>query len=998
MSVRTLNRTAGLNRRQIELRLLLLSLTIVLFGAILTLFGKLSSTYPIGPQSVNVNTAGASTLSQALEIDPPTAAAVVRYRNSLPERQFASTFRLRRAPALKDIAIVWNWQLLYARSPGQAASTCAGWLIALSIVVIGIHFVLRRFAATADPFILPIVTVLSGIGLMIAISVHDPLRDTFAFSNQAAGVTVFGPMALILPLTNRFRRLPLHRYTYAYAVLAVILLVTLFVFGRGPAETHIQLFGFEPIEVIKVLLVFFIAAYLADRRMSHEIKPRKANYLPHWRDILPLIAIYVFALSLFGAVKDLGPAVLLFGSFVGLLYLVTGQRIYPFIGLVLLLIAGFIGDKLGVGFLATRVEMWLHPWNNTNRLGGQLAQGLWGLSTGGILGSGLGRGGASFVTRAGSDMAFTSIGEELGLVGALCVLLLFVVIIVRGFSIARLALDDFDRLLAAGLTILIGLQAFVITGGATGLMPLTGITVPFVSYGTSSLVANFFCVGILLHLSAKSAGTSDKLSAPPLFLHSSKRIVLALSAGLLILVGVVRLCWLQGIDDNVIAGRSLRIPDADRVYRLHRNPRLVSYASTISRGSIRDRNGIVLAENAPVGEGVSFLTGGVPRIYPLGRSAASLVLATEQPQSELNPLGSDEKLRGYRSLDDLLSMYRRKDLPFPPSPKGEDVILTVDIGLQKVAQRALDSAATRYGNGRGAAVVLNARTGALLAAVTSPTFDPNTLTAESWDALHTFDDPSQPLLNRAFAGVYVPGSVFKLVTATAAFEQHKADLVFNCNHVLPRLSWHFDFRTLIRRNITDDKEFPPHGVTDLAKAIRVSCNVYFAQLGVALGAESLEAVIQQYQLHECPALQSLGSDLPDCAYGQGTILVTPYQMAAVSQTIANMGRSSPPTFFVTDDTVTPGRRILSPEDAGQLSTMMAAVVQNGTAAGAFPGLSVAGKTGSAQLATGEPHSWFVGFAPAAEPTVAFSCVVEHGGEGRSAAASVCRAIVRSALR
>jgi peptidoglycan glycosyltransferase len=357
-------------------------------------------------------------------------------------------------------------------------------------------------------------------------------------------------------------------------------------------------------------------------------------------------------------------------------------------------------------------------------------------------------------------------------------------------------------------------------------------------------------------------------------------------------------------------------------------------------------------------------------------------------------------LRGYSDPEKLLGYYRRKDMPFPPQLRGDDVTLTLDIGLQKVAQDALARAVDRYGNGRGAIVALDAHTAALLAAATMPTFDPNTITPDQWSAIHASSAPGNPLLDRAFAGTYPPGSSFKLVTATAAFQQGKSGLIFDCDHRIAQIHWVFNGRRYVRDGITDEAGMPSHGVVDMAKAIRVSCNVYFAQLGIAIGAAPLENAISDYQLVDCPTLQQIGADLPDCAYGQGTILVTPYQMARVSQTIANAGAQSDPLFFAATSAPMPSRPILPPADARQINLMMQSVVTSGTAAGVFTGLpfTVAGKTGSAQLAHGKSHSWFVGFAPADDPAVAFACIVEHGGAGRTAAAPVCRAVIEKALR
>ena len=988
---RSANYAVRLENRQLERRLLCYTLLLVAFGMVLTFIGKLSTTPPLPLGSININIAGAAGLSESLGISSQTASEIVEYRNTLPSHRFVSVYRLRRTPILKNVPIDWPWQRLYVRSAFEVAIIYFSALICLILGSSAVHAFLTLKAPSADPFLFPITVLLSGFGLMTVLTVHDPLRDTFAFENQAAGVIFVGLIALVIPLTRWFRSIPLYRYTYAYALASLIFLALLLSLGHGPAATHIQLFGIEPIEFIKVLLIFFIASYLADHRIT------VANPLLSMgrRELLPLACIYLFALSLFGAVKDLGPAVLLFGSLVAMLYLVSGNSSYPVLGALLLLAAAYIGDRLGVGFFATRVEMWLHPWNNGNRLGGQLAEGLWGLSTGGVFGSGGGLGGSYFVPRGGSDMAFTTIGEEYGLVGGVCVLSLYVVIIFRGLKIAQSGLGEFERLLAAGISILIGLQSFVITGGATGLIPLTGITLPFVSYGSSSLGANFFCIGLLLSLSVRTNGAVAAIPTPSLFVHTCRRVGLCLSFGLLALVGVVRLVWVQAINDQSTAIHELVIPDADGIRRNHRNPRLIEYASDIPRGNIVDRNGILLACTAPAGQGVPYLTDGTPRCYPLGSTAANILVAVEQEYTPLNRLGREEQLRGYRDFDQLLPLYRRKDLPFPPTPHGENVRLTIDSSLQRVAQESLQEKADRYGNGCGAAVVLDSKSGEVLAAATVPTFDPNTLTEATWDRIHTSEDSKQILLDRALSGLYTPGSVFKLVTATAAFNNAQAGLMFNCNHRLPYLGWKWDGVTYGRRGITDDEDFAPHGNTNLSKAIRVSCNVYFARLGAALGPQPLFDTMGLYGLTERPSVDGLAKNLADCAYGQGPLEVTPMQIARVCQTISNDGITIRPSFFEGTGYEPIKQRVLQAGDAHALSGMMRSVVVDGTAQGVFTGLSVAGKTGSAQVSSGQPHSWFAGFSPVDDPRIAFACIVEHGGHGRTAAASVCRAIVEA---
>lgn len=982
------------NRRLVERKLLLFVLLILWAGFALVYLGKLATTTPPPAGAINVNTATPADLAQSLAISPSQAADLVSRRDRAGG--FASVYGLRHSRALQGVPIRWDPNLYFVRDGGYVARYFWAAVALFTLLALLAHILLSRARSAVDPFLLPLTVLLAGLGLILVYTVKDPYRDTFAFATQAKGVIVFGLIAFALPFTRAFQRLPLHRWVYLYALAAVFLMAVLLAFGHGPAGIRIEVFGFEPVEFIKVLLVFFVAAYLAERRVALGQGARKPG-LANAREVIPLIAVYLFVLLLFGVIKDLGPAVLLFGAFIALLYLVTGRPVYPVAGLALLAVAGAVGYRLGFGFFATRVQMWLHPWNNDDRLGGQLAQGLWGMATGGVWGSGLGLGDPASVPRAGSDMVFTTLGEELGLFGTLMVVIVFSVIVYRGFQIALHAADEFDRLLAAGLTTLLGLQAIIITAGATGLLPLTGITLPFVSYGSSSLTADFFTIAVLMRISAKSLPEKIAPAPPPVFVKTSRQVVLALVGVLLVGVGIGRLLWIQGAVDADLASRPLVIPDADGQKRPHINPRLTAYAAAIPRGRILDRNGKVLAENAD--QGVTFFAGR-PRAYPYGEVGADIIYAVEQPRSETDPLGCDSILRGYSDPEKLLGYYRRKDLPFPPELRGDDVTLTLDAGLQKTAQEALSRAADRFGNGRGAMVLLDSHTGALLAAATEPTFDPNTISPDQWNTIHASTAPGNPLLDRAFAGIYPPGSTFKLVTATAAFQQGKSALIFDCPHSIPVIHWNFNGHRYTRKGITDEAGMPPFGITDMAKAIRVSCNVYFAQLGIALGAPALSQAISDYQLVNCPPLADIGADLPDCAYGQGKILVTPYQMARVAQTIANNGSESEPLFFATTSAPPPAHSVLPATDAKELNVMMQSVVTRGTAAGVFTGVpfTVAGKTGSAQLAHGKTHSWFVGFAPADNPAVAFSCIVEHGGEGREAAAPVCRAVIEKALR
>ena len=1053
---------ASSSQRSAEALLLLAVLVVTLCGLLLVYGGKTATT-PYPASAVNINTAAAGTFIDTLGIDAAAAQALVQERAA--RGGFRSVNALRHAHALRGFAVPPADPRLVARSQGEVARAFFGGLAGFVLAFALAHILVRRFTPRADPFLLPLTALLSGLGLMMTYSVKDPWRDTLVFGGQVRGVVFWGLLALLVPLTPLFARLNLRRYEYVYALAGVGLMLLLLVAGHGPGGVRIQVLSFEPVEVIKVLLALFAASFLAARRgmgsgetaltpqpplpqagegeherltpnprprageggilMPGEGTPGQARSarvravsdtkapLLRPADFAPMALLYGFALLLFAVVRDLGPAVLLLGLLIALLYMTTQRVLYPIVGAALLAVSAIVGYKLHFGFFATRVVMWLHPFANNDRHGEQLGQALWGFATGGLTGSGLGLGDAGVMPRAGSDLVFASVGEQLGLVGTLATLAVYTLLLARGMHIARRAVTEFDRMLASGLTVLLTLQAMIITGGVTGLVPLTGITLPFVSYGTSSLVANFFCVGLLLQLSDKRLPPEAADLAPPGWTRAARRVTLAAAIYLLLGVGVARLFYVQGVAADTLAVRAVRTPDADGVVRPHVNPRLLLFAQGIPRGRILDRNGLVLAQDARCGDadGVPFLCpDGRARSYAGGPSCGHLLLAAEGARTDANPLGQNARLRGYASLAGLLPAYRARFRPFAHAPQGRDVTLTIDVKLQKASLAALTKYAalardrrTGLPKHKGAAVLLDVATGDTLAIVSLPAFDPARLTAPQWNRLHTAEDKDNPLLNRALAGLYPPGSVFKMVTATAALRQGLDGVVVTCPHTEHNVTWRFEGRPYARRQITDEEGFVPHGRADMAKALRVSCNVYFAHMALDLGPNNLLQSAQEgFGLAHMPSVAKTGEDLPDCGYGQGAILTTPLEMARVAQAVANSGVELPVRFAEGGAGVGHRALALSPSQAARLQTMLGAVTQRGgTAQGVFDNLPVrvAGKTGSAQnnQGDGETHSWFAGFAPAQNPTFAFACVVENGGFGRSAAAPVCRDMLRAAL-
>ena len=301
-----------------------------------------------------------------------------------------------------------------------------------------------------------------------------------------------------------YRKLDDYKYTLGAAAIALLALPALPGIGatRNGASLWVELgpVGFQPGELAKVLLVVFLAGYLRDNR---ELLSRR---IPSPKHFGPLLLVWGGAMLVLFQTNDLGGGLLYFSVFLAMLYVATGRWLYVAGGLGLFALGAF-GLYHVVSRVETRVSVWLDPWSDPFGDGYQLVQSIYAVSSGGLFGSGLGRGvlvapgGSTYIPFLETDFVYSAIAQELGLAGAVAIVLLYVLTVHRGFRIAMLADDGFSKLLAAGLTAALGLQAFIIVGGVTGLIPLTGITLPFVSYGGSSIVANSLLLALLLMVS-----------------------------------------------------------------------------------------------------------------------------------------------------------------------------------------------------------------------------------------------------------------------------------------------------------------------------------------------------------------------------------------------------------------------------------------------------------------------------------------------------------------
>jgi cell division protein FtsW (lipid II flippase) len=399
--------------------------------------------------------------------------------------------------------------LVYSNQAGNLTEYSVSYVV-IFVVLFGIAHLGRRFLAVrADPYVLPVTALLSTLGIVFIYRLDDELALKQAIW-LVAGVAAF---LVVLAFVRDMKLLA--RLRFPIGILGLLILLFTAAFGNtvngARLWVNIGPIGFQPGEFAKILLVIFFAAYLVDIREALTVSTRRilGVPLPPLRYLAPLLVVWALSMALMVFMKDLGTSLLFFGALLALLYAATGRILYVFVGL-LLFVAG-AGILYAVfPHVQNRVDVWLNPWDDARGKGYQVVQSLFALAAGGLFGRGLGEGyltlpsGQARIPYVETDFIFSAIGEELGLVGAIGIILLYLLFAYRGFRIATKAGDDFRRLLATGLTSIFALQAFLIMGGVTKLIPLTGITLPFVSYGGSSIVANFVLVALLLRISDRS--------------------------------------------------------------------------------------------------------------------------------------------------------------------------------------------------------------------------------------------------------------------------------------------------------------------------------------------------------------------------------------------------------------------------------------------------------------------------------------------------------------
>lgn len=725
-----------------------------------------------------------------------------------------------------------------------------------------------------DPYLLPVAALLAGWGLLTIWRLFPGFgARQSVWLLVAVGLFVGG---LRLPADLGFLR----RYKYLWLTTGLLLTSLTLLFGTNPSGAgfpHLWLgccgLYLQPSEPLKLLLVIYLAAYLADRFAFLTPNPgrRGAAVYGGGLSLLPLLAPTLFmtglALALLLVQRDLGTASIFLFLYAVVVYVASGRVRILVAGGLATLLAALAGYGL-FDVVRVRVDAWLNPWLDPSGRSYQIVQSLLAVANGGIMGRGPGLGNPNLVPIPHSDFIFTAIGEETGLVGAIALLVVLALLCTRSLRAALNAADGFRRYLAAGLAAYLIGQSILIIGGNLRLLPLTGVTLPFVSYGGSSLLTSFASLLILLFISAGNAQKPAPLLDPRPYLYLNAFFLLGLAATAL------------------LAGWWMTWRSPELLVRTD-NPRRTIADRFVRRGALLDRH------NDPLNA-----TTGSPGEYTRQTLYPDLSATLGYTNPVYGQAGLERSLDGYlRGLQGNpgLTIWLNHLLYGQPPP-GLDVRLSLSLEIQRVADEQLAGR-------RGALVLLNARSGEILALASQPTFDANRL-EDAWDDL--VRDPASPLLNRATQGLYPPGSALGPLLLGQVSAQ--GDLP-----VLPEdLSFRLGDQVLFCAR--------PPGEAAWPDAIRNGCPGAVAALGRSLGGEAVLGYYENLGLFTAPQLRlptntsarpSVVPEAAAAALGEG-LRVSPLQMALAAAALSGNGVRPAPYLITALNTPQAGWLILPP--------------------------------------------------------------------------------------
>lgn len=925
-----------------------------------------------------------------------------------------------------------------------------------------LHALLCLTRFDGDLLLLPLVSLLFLVGTTLHLDLSGPATSGLSPGPyRQAVLAALVVLALVTAGAGWFRRLsflfeekvwwrlagdrpyyesiPFHLVLIALMGLMAVLLLFGGVPSSGGSLIQVRLpggFSFTPSEFIRLAVAFFLADYLGRngrllrnlRQPVFRVWPLNRVQFERRTELLVVLTTVGLYCLFFYAFRDFGPAAVIVTLTLAALYAATGRVLTPLLLGSGLALAIALPTWRGLAFrtFRNRAEMWLDPWSTDFLNGDHMARILWSISSGGWYGLGLGTQNLpANLPLARNDAAFAAVAAGMGLWVGLAVLFVYAAITWRGMLAARRAPTDRSRLLAFTLTGLLAFQAVWICGAMVRVFPFSGINVPFISTGLSSMLASALALGAIWNLS-RTRTQPDPTEASEEVLRGVTRmarpavLAFALPAAGLIVYGCP---WIQG--DRTLVRQATSVDrNGERVS--FGNPYLERFRRRFGRGRIFSADNRLLAVNNPGRSELEAIRELDPalaeraarnddpgeRYYPLGSSAAQLIGWNAQGRFAAQPgsveKGWDDLLRGYRP--ELLPFYfRTRHNPLVPPPQPQDLQLTIRADLQHFAAERLSRTVREWGGSGGALCVYDANTGEVLAAVTAPRFDPNGLTRPRLEELQAEHPRTGILYNKALAreARYFPGSAFKILTAAAALDEavSGAEECRNGRNAAP-IRWDYAGRQWRREpGRVSDYGRGGHGVLripqDMDRALAVSCNVYFAGLAARMGPDALRRAMIKAGLSRVPETAALAEYLPYAGFGQIVVRCSPLELAQltgafgtalpetpdaaahpywVRYVVTRTGRSEPPSLYGG-----PNRRPFRPFPPEVMQAVRGMMVQavedpSGTAHAAFfrggeprlPGVTVGGKTGTAEFERprGESarrgrigrHAWFIGFA------------------------------------
>lgn len=744
-----------------------------------------------------------------------------------------------------------------------------------------------------------------------------------------------------------------------YCIVGILLLGLVVFIGSTEYGAKLNLaiggISFQPSEFVKIIFVFFIAAMLYK---DHSLK----------KVILTSSLSAVFVLCLVAS-RDLGGALLYFMAYMMMVFAATGKKRYLVCGSIAMSIAAVAGYFM-FSHVRTRVYAWLNPLGDIDNKGYQICQSLFGIGTGGWFGMGIGEGLPSKIPIVEKDFIFSAISEEFGGFFAIGLILLCVSTFIMIVNIAMQLKDKFYKLVAIGFATLYAAQVILTIGGAIKFIPSTGVTLPLVSYGGSSLLATLIMFGVIQGLYMRKELVASEKGPDK---ESKEYSLVFYIFGIIFLAMIGYFIYFMAFESEKFINN-----DYNKLQTL--------FEEDVARGNIVTSDGYVIAETV-INDGTE------ERNYPYSNMFAHVTGYAGSSKSGLEKQMNFELLRSHAFITEQLLC----ELTGTKKP-GDSVITTVRYDLQKVAYEAL-------GDNNGAVIVMEPSTGKILAMVSKPDYDPNSV-FEEWEDLQN----GSSLYNRTTQGSYTPGSTFKIITTLAYMRSNPTDYMNYTHECVGKIT----IEGVTVRCASNTK----HGEVDLEEAFSVSCNTFFASLVEQMDAAALQDACKSLNFNanllvpfgtsasSFELLESDGTALKMGTFiGQGMTTVSPLHMVMIASAVCNDGVVMTPSLVVQTETYkgvllekekcTEYATWFTSEEAKVLASYMRSVVEDGTASSLRKkDYLVYGKTGSAQTSSDldVTNAWFVGYAESEGKEIALAVVVEDAGSGSKYAVPIAEKI------